>query len=129
MQTTDSSTNKTVVVLDFGATYSGYAFSSKSDFETDQQEIQFNRVWNAGSAALLSMKTPTCILLNSERKLMGVGFEAENEFAELCVDDEQHEYYFFSGFDIKKVFQSYRIIIYYISPKLSICSYVQQPSI
>ena len=37
-----------VVALDIGTTYSGYAFSSTEDFETNPMDIQYIQSWNAG---------------------------------------------------------------------------------
>ncbi|CAG2226933.1 unnamed protein product [Mytilus edulis] len=57
-----------VAAIDFGTTYSGYAFSSRTDFKRDPLEIHANQSWNAGSTQLASLKTPTCLLLDSDKK-------------------------------------------------------------
>ncbi|CAG2188783.1 unnamed protein product [Mytilus edulis] len=56
-----------VAAIDFGTTYSGYAFSMKDTYKTDPLKIHANQAWNAGGRQLLSLKTPTCLLLNSKK--------------------------------------------------------------
>lgn len=51
---------KLVAALDFGTTYSGYAYS----FMEDPNAIFFPQSWYAGEGQLASLKTPTCLLLN-----------------------------------------------------------------
>lgn len=87
-----------VAAIDFGTTYSGYAFSMRDEFQKDPLKIHTNQAWNAGSKQLVSLKTPTCLLLNSEKKLEAFGYEAENKYAELYMDDKHRDYYFFHRF-------------------------------
>ncbi|XP_052816567.1 heat shock 70 kDa protein 12B-like isoform X2 [Mya arenaria] len=75
-----------VAAFDFGTTYSGYAFS----FRNDPTKIQTNQAWNAGSEALLSLKTPTCVLLNPQKEFVAFGFEAENKYLGL-VEQGKHK--------------------------------------
>ena len=63
-----------VAALDFGTTYSGYAFSMRSEFKTDPLKIHSNQTWNAGARALSSIKTPTCLLLDKEKKFVAFDF-------------------------------------------------------
>lgn len=85
-----------VAAIDFGTAYSGYAFSSRTDFNKDPLKINSNQVWNSGSAQLLSLKTPTCILLDSDKSFVSFGYEAETRYAKL-VDEEQHgDFYYFN---------------------------------
>lgn len=87
-----------VAAIDFGTTYSGYAFSMKSTFEEEPLKIHTNQAWNAGGRQLLSLKTPTCLLLNSEKELDAFGYEAENKYAELVMDGDHKDYYYFHRF-------------------------------
>jgi len=75
-----------VAAIDFGTTFSGYAYS----FKNDPMKIQTNAGWNAGSEKLMSFKTPTCVLLNPRKQFDSFGFEAENKFVNLT-DDNEHE--------------------------------------
>lgn len=89
-----------VAAIDFGTTFSGYAFSFKDDFEKDPLKIISNQAWNSGGSAhcLLSLKTPTCLLLDEDQNMVAFGYEAENEYAELVSMDEHHGYYYFTRF-------------------------------
>lgn len=87
-----------VAAIDFGTTYSGYAFSMRDTYKTDPLKIHANQAWNAGGRQLLSLKTPTCILLNSNKDFDSFGYEAENRYADLVMDGKQDDYYYFHRF-------------------------------
>ncbi|WAQ99241.1 HS12A-like protein [Mya arenaria] len=70
-----------VLAIDFGTTYSGYAFS----FRSDPLRIQTNQSW---SQKLVSLKTPTVLLVDEDRKFQAFGYEAEEKYAELLEDCE-----------------------------------------
>jgi len=71
--------------IDFGTTFSGYAYS----FKDDPMKITTNQGWNAGSERLISLKTPTCVLVNPSKQFDSFGFEAENKYVDLA-DDKEH---------------------------------------
>lgn len=77
-----------VAAFDFGTTYSGYAFAMRCE----PDKICTNMAWNSGK--LLSLKTPTCVLLNPSREFEAFGYDAENKYADLA-DDENHEGWLF----------------------------------
>ncbi|VDI61183.1 Hypothetical predicted protein [Mytilus galloprovincialis] len=79
-----------VAAIDFGTTYSGYAFSTRSDFERDPLKIRANQAWNAGGRQLLSLKTPTVILLDKDKKFVSFGYEAENQYSDLLMDNAKN---------------------------------------
>ncbi|XP_052784688.1 heat shock 70 kDa protein 12A-like [Mya arenaria] len=85
-----------VAAFDFGTTYSGYAFS----FRGNPNKIQTNSTWYAGggSSKLMSLKTPTSVLLNPEGQFDSFGFEAEDKYAGLAEDDEHHDWKLFRRF-------------------------------
>ncbi|XP_052084803.1 heat shock 70 kDa protein 12A-like isoform X1 [Mytilus californianus] len=87
-----------VAALDFGTTYSGYSFSLRDEFVKDPLKIQANPVWKAGSRQFMSMKTPTCLLLDDKREFVAFGYDAENQWADLLLDEEHEEYYYFERF-------------------------------
>ncbi|VDI63256.1 Hypothetical predicted protein [Mytilus galloprovincialis] len=87
-----------VAAIDFGTTYSGYAFSMKDTFKTDPLKIYTNQAWNAGGKQLLSLKTPTCILLDSNKQFDSFGYDAENRYADLVMDDDHEDYFYFHRF-------------------------------
>ena len=84
--------------LEFGTTYSGYAFSGKSEFKTEPLCISCSNIWKAGNQNILSIKAPTCILLDKEKQFVAFGYDAENRYAELVMDEKQDDYYFFDRF-------------------------------
>ncbi|XP_052068174.1 heat shock 70 kDa protein 12A-like [Mytilus californianus] len=99
--TTEDDNYLIVAAIDFGTTYSGYAFSTRSDFKKNPLQIQANHAWNAGSRQLMSLKAPTCLLLDSDKNMVAFGYEAENKYAELVMDEEHHDYYYFHRFKMR----------------------------
>ncbi|KAK3100734.1 hypothetical protein FSP39_024387 [Pinctada imbricata] len=85
-----------VAAIDFGTTYSGYAFSFRTDFENDPTKIYANTTWESGS--LQSLKTPTCVLLKSDKTFHSFGYDAENKYSELANDELHEDWYFFRRF-------------------------------
>ena len=90
-----------VAAIDFGTTYSGYAVLSIDDFKKDPLKIIANQAWNAGSQRLLSLKTPTCLLLDDKEELVSFGYEAENKYSNSVIDSKQNEYLFFQRFKMQ----------------------------
>lgn len=64
-----------VAAIDFGTTYSGYAFSWKHDWA----KVHTNQ-WNADS--FMSSKAPTTLLLYPDKSFFAFGYEAENIYRE-----------------------------------------------
>ncbi|KAK3610801.1 hypothetical protein CHS0354_002255 [Potamilus streckersoni] len=86
--------NKLLVVsIDFGTTYSGYAFSFKAEYEQNRMKI-FTKHWKPDGYA----KTPTVLLLDSQQRFVAFGFDAENKYAELADDNAHNGYYYFHHF-------------------------------
>ncbi|XP_052761219.1 heat shock 70 kDa protein 12B-like [Mya arenaria] len=85
-----------VAAFDFGTTYSGYAFS----FRDDPNKIHTNQNWYAGGGAsrLVSLKTPTSVLLNPDGEFDKFSFEGEDKYASLAEDDEHHGWRLFRRF-------------------------------
>ncbi|XP_062582420.1 heat shock 70 kDa protein 12B-like [Saccostrea cucullata] len=90
-----------VDALDFGTTYSGYVFSSRSEYRESPPKIHANQAWNAGGCSLASMKTPTSLLLDSEGEFVSFGYEAKNKHGSLVMDGASDNYLFFSRFKMK----------------------------
>ncbi|KAK3602785.1 hypothetical protein CHS0354_026334 [Potamilus streckersoni] len=86
-----------VAAIDFGTTYSGYAFSFHDEFLNDPLKISAN-VWNAGSRSLVSMKTPSCVLFEPSKKFHSFGYQAEDKYAELALDNKHQDWFFFWRF-------------------------------
>lgn len=89
-----------VAAIDFGTTFSGYAFQTKSDFKQDPIRIQ-GFTWTTGSNAGLSMKTPTCVLFNPLKEFDSFGIEAEDKYTQLAEEDDHRNWYYFRRFKMQ----------------------------
>lgn len=85
-----------VAAIDFGTTYSGYAFSFRSDFLEDPLKIITNN-WKTGANAV-SLKCPSCILFDPNRKFHSFGFEAEDTYVRLAEDEDHYKWFYFNRF-------------------------------
>ncbi|KAJ8314315.1 hypothetical protein KUTeg_008876 [Tegillarca granosa] len=79
-----------VVAIDFGSRYSGYMYSFKSEFEKDPSKI-IGKHWRYGSCDLVTAKTDTSVLLDSDQ-FVAFGYEAEEKYANkvtesICSED------------------------------------------
>jgi len=90
-----------VAAIDFGTIYSGYAFSTISNFKLDHLKIHASQPWNAGGVQLLSLKTPTCLLLDGRKEIVSFGYEAEDAYTELVLEEKHHDHYYFSPFKMR----------------------------
>jgi hypothetical protein len=87
-----------VGAIDFGTTYSGWAFSSLNDFLLDPTKA-YSKQWHSGSGTLVTEKAPTCLLIKSDGKtLEAFGYDAENQYRELADNEMHKEYYYFRRF-------------------------------
>lgn len=86
--------NAIVAAIDFGTTHSGYVFS----LEKDPTEFYSPHTWTAGHGELVSLKTPTSLLLNPDQTFNSFWYEAEDKFAELAFEEKQAEFYHFRKF-------------------------------
>ncbi|XP_052794431.1 heat shock 70 kDa protein 12A-like [Mya arenaria] len=89
-----------VAAIDFGTTFSGYAFAMPDEFEADPPKISANTTWIAGGQ-LISLKMPTVLLLDPKQNFEAFGYEAENRYYELAADDEHEGYFYFRRFKMK----------------------------
>ena len=87
-----------VAAIDFGTTFSGYAFSFNHDYETDPTKVSVNTSWVAGTAGLMSLKTPTILLLDNSKKFVAFGYEAEEQYSDIAAEEKHKEYYYFRRF-------------------------------
>ncbi|XP_053376188.1 heat shock 70 kDa protein 12A-like [Mercenaria mercenaria] len=85
-----------VVAIDFGTTYSGWAFSFRHDYERDPTKVSAKN-WEGGT--LVSQKGPTCILIKPDGKTAdSFGYDAESKYAEKAEENEQDQWFFFKRF-------------------------------
>ena len=84
--------------LDFGTTFSGWAYSFKHDFEADPTRA-FVHNWIAESAMLVTEKTPTCALIAPDGEtLVAFGYDAENKYKVLAETGDHRDHYYFRRF-------------------------------
>ena len=83
-----------VAALEIGTTNASLAFSFANDFKRDPLRMS-SFVWHSPG---LPFKTPTCILLDKKKQCVAFGYDAENRYTELVMDEEQDDYYFFDRF-------------------------------
>ena len=88
-----------VAAVDFGTTYSGYAFSFCHDHisEANPDKIYLCNWVNEGGSHMYA-KTPTCLLLDPDGNLHSFGIAAMEKYSSLADDNEQHDWYFFWQF-------------------------------
>lgn len=83
-----------VAAIDFGTTFSGYAFSFVHEYKRDPLTIS-THLW---PGVLSSEKTSTCVLFDSNEKVNSFGFEAEKRYSDLASENKHHDWYFFRRF-------------------------------
>lgn len=77
-----------VAAIDFGTTFSGFAYSFISDYKKDPLTI-YSTTWeNDGNG---TQKTPTSILFDDKEKFHSFGYEAEKKYSDLAAADELDE--------------------------------------
>ena len=96
-----------VIAIDFGTTYSGFAFSLG-----DKKEKIFLKKWHGTSShALESSKTPTTILLTPDKQFAYFGYEAEEKYQDLFSSNDHTKWHYFNHFKMelhsKKVYILY----------------------
>lgn len=89
--------NLLVGAIDFGTTFSGWAYSFDHDFELDPTK-GYVKQWHSGGT-LVTEKTPTCLLVKPDGKtLEAFGYDAENKYRELTDEGLHKEYFYFRRF-------------------------------
>lgn len=81
--------------IDFGTTYSGYAYSTRHN----PKEILCPH-WKSSSTCttLISHKAPTTVLLDDKQNFVAFGYDAEAQYLELAEEEKAHTYYYFRRF-------------------------------
>ena len=97
-----------VVAIDFGTSFSGFAFSFNHKDGSD--EVYMNREWGQ-EQGYSTFKTPTCLLLDQHRQFMKFGYEAAEKYAEL-EDVQDRTFHYFDRFKM----MLYRSEVSSISP-------------
>ncbi|KAL3885508.1 hypothetical protein ACJMK2_025561 [Sinanodonta woodiana] len=85
-----------VAAIDFGTTYSGWAYSFDHQFRKDPTQISA-KVWSGGK--LVSEKAPTTVLIKPDGKTFkAFGYEAEDLYAELAEAGKHRKWFYFQRF-------------------------------
>ncbi|KAL3885511.1 hypothetical protein ACJMK2_025564 [Sinanodonta woodiana] len=85
-----------VAAIDFGTTYSGWAYSFRDQFIKDPTHVHA-KVWSGGQ--LVSEKAPTTVLIEPDGKTFkAFGYEAEDVYAELAEAGEHRKWFYFRRF-------------------------------
>ncbi|XP_062612427.1 serine-rich adhesin for platelets-like [Saccostrea cucullata] len=79
-----------VVAIDFGTTYSGYAYS----FTRDPSHVHLMRKWEGGDPGVINEKTPTSILLTPEGQFHSFGYSARDNYHDLGKEEAKTWMYF-----------------------------------
>ena len=85
-----------VAAIDFGTTYSGYAFA----FTRDPESIHMMRRWEGGDPGVSNTKTPTTLLLTPDKHFHSFGFGARDFYHDL-EPAEAKKYLYFEKFKMK----------------------------
>lgn len=85
-----------VAAIDFGTTYSGYAFA----FTRDPESIHMMRRWEGGDPGVSNTKTPTTLLLTPDKRFHSFGFGARDFYHDL-EPSEAKKYMYFEKFKMK----------------------------
>ncbi|XP_071139912.1 heat shock 70 kDa protein 12A-like [Mytilus edulis] len=91
-----------VAAIDLGTTFSGYAFSFRSDFESNPLKISTND-WSAEGVHSSEMKAPSILLLNPDQSFNCFGYRAQHTYSDLLDDDPDKaaKYYFVKNFKMQ----------------------------
>ncbi|XP_052819481.1 heat shock 70 kDa protein 12B-like isoform X1 [Mya arenaria] len=82
-----------VAAIDFGTTFSGYAYSYREEYLRDPLQIYSNR-WDGQ----ILPQAPTVLLFNSEKTESYFGFEAEEKYDGLIKRKEHKDWRYFQRF-------------------------------
>ena len=80
-----------IVAIDFGTTFSGYAFSFTRDPE---HNVHMMRKWEGGDPGVINQKTPTTLLLKPNGEFHSFGFAARDFFHDLDAKEAQRWMFF-----------------------------------
>ena len=87
----DNSSYIAVVAIDFGTTYSGFAFAFNQ--KEGEGGIHMNKAWG-NEQGLSTLKTSTSLLLRPDGQFDSFGFEADEKYANFfCGEDQEYMYF------------------------------------
>ncbi|CAC5422722.1 unnamed protein product [Mytilus coruscus] len=89
-----------VAAIDFGSHGSGYAFSFRYEFAANPTNVN-TPYWSSESGGNITYKAPSSILLNSKKKFVAFGHDAEDQYSTICENNEQNSWYYLKEFKMK----------------------------
>ncbi|XP_071139889.1 heat shock 70 kDa protein 12B-like [Mytilus edulis] len=91
-----------VTAIDLGTTFSGYAFSFRSEFQKDPLKISTNS-WISEGVFNDEMKAPSILLLNPDQSFNSFGYRAQNNCKQLLLVDPEKavKYYYVQDFKMQ----------------------------
>ena len=84
-----------VGALDFGTSYSGYAYS----YSREPTKV-FTRQWYSSTRGITVEKTPTCILFDKNKTFKAFGFKAEEDYGVHFDEGKGSDWCFFKGYKL-----------------------------
>ncbi|CAG2215809.1 unnamed protein product [Mytilus edulis] len=91
----ESEKRQYIVGVDFGTTYTGYAYATVKDLKTDSFTY-CTAEWKGTN--LWSKKAPTSIMMDENKQCVAFGYEADSQYFNLLAADEHTDYYYFTQF-------------------------------
>ncbi|XP_062593076.1 heat shock 70 kDa protein 12A-like [Saccostrea cucullata] len=85
-----------VAAIDFGTTYSGYAYGMRHELEEDPPQL-FCPHWQ-GRGSIISFKAPTTVLLDENKEFVAFGYDAEDQYADLAEEEKHEDHFYFYRF-------------------------------
>ncbi|KAH3716330.1 heat shock 70 kDa protein 12B-like [Dreissena polymorpha] len=89
-----------VAAIDFGTTYSGYAYSFLDEFKRDPLKIYANSDWSDG-ITMVTTKAPTVVLFDKRGTFHAFGYEAETKYNELAGKEDHDGWKYFRRFKME----------------------------
>lgn len=86
----EQNSRRIVVAIDFGTTYSGYAYA----FRRKPDDIHLMRRKEAGQVGGLSHKIPTILLMDEREQFYAFGYEARDSYHDMTEEECRNWLYF-----------------------------------
>lgn len=86
----EENSRRIVVAIDFGTTYSGYAYA----FRRKPDEIQLMRRKEAGQVGSPSHKIPTILLMDEREQFHSFGYDAREAYHDMTEEESRKMLYF-----------------------------------
>lgn len=89
-----------LAAIDFGSTFSGYAYSILNDYDEDPLKITTTQKWKSMDGKITA-KTPTAILFQPDKTFHSFGYQAISNYSELLLETDEEDlrsWYFFQNF-------------------------------